>query len=132
MERLGTSVSTVASSRVASSMSTLVTPTGGRRPNTLCTRGRRRSQSTRSTRLPDWARVMARVTAVKVLPSRGDELDTMMAVYGLSGLLKSRLVRIPRAISAAIDVGCVCAIRSMFSMGPLFCGVSPYWSSTWR
>ena len=62
-------------------------------PNIRCCDGRRKSASTRSVGCPAWASTMARLAAVRDLPSSGTA-EVMTTVFtSLSTLEKRRLVR---------------------------------------
>ena len=87
-------------------------------PNALCRRGRRMSVSTSSTRSPDCAMVIARFTAVVVLPSCGAAEVTSSVLAGRSGVMNKRLVRIARHDSAIGDFGMVEHVQVLSAVAP--------------
>ncbi len=88
------------SSRVLCPTRAVVSPTEPSRLSMVCTCGRRRSPSMRSTRCPALTIASAALTAVVDLPSPGTELVTTNALLVLSTSTKLRLVRSTRNASA--------------------------------
>ena len=76
-------------------------------PNTSCTRGRRRSASTRATRWPAWASTTARLVAVVVLPSPAIELVTWTT---LIGAVEPEELQVGPQPAVGLD-GVVCRVR---------------------
>ena len=74
-------------------------------PKIRCNRGRRRSLSTSNVRLPDIAIVAPILTVVAVLPSRGPAEVIIIERNGLSLAMNSKLVRMVRTHSAAVEFG---------------------------
>src|SRR5207249_3651823 len=81
--------------------------------------GRRRSTSSRMTREPASARLVARFTEVTVLPSLAPALVSRMTLGGAPGAEKSTAVRRLRNASAAGDVGSLSMTRSGLLPPPL-------------
>ncbi len=94
---------TMASSSTAVPVRTLVSPTDDSTPMYSATFGRRMSASMRQTDFPAWARVIARLQAVVVLPSDGSAEVMATILGGLSTSTYWRLVRIVRNASERCD-----------------------------
>ncbi len=86
---------------VTSPMSTAVRPGVSGTSSISSMWGRRRSPPTSTTRSPDWAKAMARLTATMVLPSAGDGLVTCTTRTWRSTPRNLTAVRSRRNASAA-------------------------------
>ncbi len=97
---------TIACSSPIWSVSTSASPASGVSPRALCTFGRRRSQSTSSTRRPTDSEVtIARLIAEVVLPSPGEALVIASVFSGRCEAIASRRPRRARNCSATKESG---------------------------
>ncbi len=99
------------SSRSAAPISTDVRPAAVSIPRYSPNEGLRRSASTSTTLAPAWARAMARLHVVAVLPSADIELETMIIRGGVSTSTNRRFVRRWRNASDRADCASSAPIR---------------------
>ena len=107
--------------RVVRPSTSVVRPRSLPTSRTRCSLGRRKSESTRSTERPNCARLIARLLAIVVFPSKGSALVTTKLRSGLSGDMNVKFVRIIRNVSAAGDIGSSTTMSSPGDCAGLMC-----------